>query len=557
MIRGQNQRSRFAKNLDSEDQSRTISKLIQGSRKSGRLNLSGHSLTSLPSEIWTANTQNQVVDHSFDRVSTAAESWWEVTDLQRLIAADNLLASIDSQITMLHQLKMLDLRGNKIEVIPDLSNLEMLTVVNLSMNKLKLIPHSFLSLPLVELDLHGNQITEFPNDFCLLDRLSVLNMSTNTIKTIPKMPTSIQKMDLSQNCITELSTHVFVGLDSLSELDLSHNNISCINAHAPTTELVSLTVFDVKNNNLTCWDWFIVAPGLKALTLAFNKLSSIGELPNSIESLDMRDNSIIVFPESILSLKELSRLDISNNNIASILPELGLLRKLRTLSFTGNPLKGLPEGTEKVLETLRNRISNASVLAAVKSIPAQVEVVHIVEAPDESGADADNQYPQNLHDLDLSFKKLAQIPSLSLNHLCSLDLSRNLLKSVNFSGGLPNLEHLKLDNNQIIQLDFNCAFPRLIELHLGCNNIKSINIEELLVWFPTLNVLDISNNDISLLPPRLALMKLNTLIVSGNPFRVPRPAIVQRGTFLFMIRYGSYYGLFKGSDSILASVIKP
>ena len=58
---------------------------------------------------------------------------------------------------------------------------------------------------------------------------------------------------------------------------------------------------------------------------------------------------------------KLQALDLSNNDIATIPPELGLLTQLSTLNLVGNPVKAirmnvLSKPTAQLLEYLRDRI---------------------------------------------------------------------------------------------------------------------------------------------------------------------------------------------------------
>lgn len=55
-------------------------------------------------------------------------------------------------------------------------------------------------------------------------------------------------------------------------------------------------------------------------------------------------------------LNSLKRLDISNNSIGNLPPELGMLSSLQNINSFGNPLKVPNFGTEKLLKWLRNKI---------------------------------------------------------------------------------------------------------------------------------------------------------------------------------------------------------
>lgn len=143
------------------------------------------------------------------------------------------------------------------------------------------------------------------------------------------------------------------------------------------------------------------------------------------------------------------------------------------------------------------------------------------------------ELPVSLRSMNLMNNILVRIPNLSLLHLTTLDISRNNLTSLQFNGELPSLDQLILNYNRLTSLDFSIDFPKLTVLCV-CNNSISHIETSLPSRFPLLNVLDVSNNNIQSVPPELGLMQLSSLQLLGNPFRVPRPAVLQRGINLLM-----------------------
>ena len=65
--------------------------------------------------------------------------------------------------------------------------------------------------------------------------------------------------------------------------------------------------------------------------------------------------------EGLKQLSKLSILDLGNNNIGTVPPELGLLTNLRSLTLDGNAFRVprpqiLVKGTESIMAYLRDRI---------------------------------------------------------------------------------------------------------------------------------------------------------------------------------------------------------
>jgi Leucine-rich repeat (LRR) protein len=123
---------------------------------------------------------------------------------------------------------------------------------------------------------------------------------------------------------------------------------------------------------------------------------------------------------------------------------------------------------------------------------------------------------------------------------------------------LPALKELNLVSNHITSLGPLIAYlraPQLQKLDLSCNRVAALPPGTLRDVFPDLTVLlmannhlaelepdairgirivDVGNNDIAHLNPRLGLLGgsggLERLEVGGNRFRVPRWSVVERGT---------------------------
>ncbi|KAJ3323560.1 Leucine-rich repeat-containing protein 40 [Boothiomyces sp. JEL0866] len=534
-----------------QEPSQILNKIIEQSKTSGRINLSNQNLNQLPANLFNYQPVN---DHSFDNQS---QTWWEIVDLTRLVAADNSIRDIDERIGELGALAVIDLPLS-------MANLGNLSILNMKSNELSEFLPELCELPLMELHLGSNCLSELPLNFDKLEKLHTLDLSGNQLVGIVKLKNqSLQNLDLSNNVITEIA-----GLNDmplLSSLNISKNKLQDF----PSISLQKLCFLDLKHNDFKSWKTVLECPLLKDLCLAFNSISSFKEnsVRNcvSLEIFDIRDNNIGSIPEDILFLKNLKRLDITNNSVSTLPPKLAFLKHLAVIHYSGNPLRGLPTsgGTTKLLDYLAKKIPKdedadisrtSSPEAVEKAYTGDVKNIDwartglstldfsnfVANSFSPSTIDCSNNQismiPDSLNaiscqltSLILSKNKIKLFPALECPKLKYLDLSNNAISSFEAEVlGFPNLDELNLNNNRITRLpDFD--MPELSVLLLSDNSLAEISVP-LLQKLAKLKTLDLSNNSISMVPPELGLLKLNSLQLMGNTFRVPRAAILQKGT---------------------------
>jgi Leucine-rich repeat (LRR) protein len=119
---------------------------------------------------------------------------------------------------------------------------------------------------------------------------------------------------------------------------------------------------------------------LSVLNSRINSLSTlpaeIGDL-SRLGTLDLRSNQLKEYPVGACKLK-LSYLDLSNNSLTGLHPELGNMTTLRKLVLVGNPLRTLRSSlvngpTAALLKYLRSRLSNSEETSA--STPTKENVI--------------------------------------------------------------------------------------------------------------------------------------------------------------------------------------
>ncbi|XP_030630757.1 toll-like receptor 22 [Chanos chanos] len=297
-----------------------------------------------------------------------------------------------------------------------------------------------------------NHISQFTSDdFGKLPNLIHLNASNNKISRIQdgsfRDLKNLRILDLSDNRLPEISGGMLHGLIQLSTLRLDGNHIKNIE-HSAFMNLVNLNVVNLTNNklqNIEKVQPVLHSPNLKELYIGSNNFSvfhslNLTVISVSMQKLDLSSNPFLMF-------------NVTDN----IFPNLEYL----DLSYCGQN------------GTIEWKITNRTFFSFLKTL--NLSGVFITE-------EATRAVIQSFHGL---YK-------LNLNNMAwkFLDL-RNVCSS--------ELRVLRLRNNKISTLKDNIFKPcsSLSELDLAGNKIFSL--EPSIQMLPTLELLDLSRNNIKTL----------------------------------------------------------
>ena len=273
-----------------------------------------------------------------------------------LLANISLYGDIPFSIGNLTKLTSLVLGGNELTVpIPSwLANLTQLNVLWLPYNKLcGPIPTSISSLlNLQVLELFSNNLsgtTEF-DLFRKLNNLFHLDLSYNNLSLVidPSTDSTFQKFKVLGlgSCNLNDFPEFLRNQDQLEVLELSQNNI-----HGQIPKWISnlskdtLKDLEMSNNLLTGFDDIpnaLIWTNLQILDLPNNKLQgSLPIPPPSILYYSVSNNMLTDISQMICELSSLSYLDVSYNNLSGFLPHcLGDLRNLSILNLQYNNFHG-------------------------------------------------------------------------------------------------------------------------------------------------------------------------------------------------------------------------
>ncbi|KAL3320714.1 hypothetical protein Ciccas_000616 [Cichlidogyrus casuarinus] len=142
----------------------------------------------------------------------------------------------------------LNLRG----IDPRILKLRQLTVLEMSKNRLKILPRQLSDLPLKQLNLSSNQIDSLPPyvaDGPWADSLIYLDLSDNQITHLPEdmwSCASLRSLKVSQNKLIGLPCASFARHRHIMHIHAQNNQMNCL--PLAMTKQLKLATFDLSNN---------------------------------------------------------------------------------------------------------------------------------------------------------------------------------------------------------------------------------------------------------------------------------------------------------------------
>ncbi|KAI4486028.1 hypothetical protein M0804_006517 [Polistes exclamans] len=357
-----------------------------------------------------------------------------------------------------------------------------------------------------ELILSKNNLTLISSaTFIKLKHMKKLDLSDNFLSEmyIDALVESnnLDELNYSNNKLKFFDNIIFDKISTITKLNLSHNYIEILKSTIMSTPITNLIVLDVSHNNITFIDDAFLKPfvHLQYLNLSFNKITSISE--NTF--LQLPDLRILIMSNNFLSLinfnelpTNLTELNIGYNKIIKLLYEPSQIHvaninftnisQLKHLHLSGNNLSNFPNMTLrrlKVLDISNNNFSHIPIYLSSENYPSLNTVI-------VSGNPIKN----------LTLYSKLKLQSFVANNI-------TFVEKINYDAFLK----LEAPINDCINLTIS-------------NNEKLIFIDERALDHMNACFVDLSNNKINYISPKLLLSSNGTLKINnginlqGNPF---------------------------------------
>ena len=496
-----------------------------------RLEMTGNNLRSIPpNELCNLPelTHLELADNDISSIDDLGVSSSDcLRNLVRLDLHENSISKIGSSLLNLFpKMQDLDLSFNSIETVSQEYTVQepecSLIALDLSENFIVSMPATFFRecATLTSLKLTNNSLSEV-HQFLLkgLSSLETLELSGNQLKTfsgrLTRDLTALKHLSLNRNLLRKLEgSEVFAPMsETLESLNLSDNQIDTIADNVFGT-LVNLKQLDLTNNNIdvVTKNTFSGLRGASHLLLGNNRLQSVhseslNHLSDTLLVLDLSANSLAESPSALSSLRKLQTLDLSNNQISSIVDASFLkMNSLWRLQLNGNALKNVTVGLFKNMKSLqildlsyntiqyieKGSLDSNQKLQAVRldnnrltrmdGLFQNLQNLIWLNVSDNSIGEFDYAFlPLNLKWLDMSHNRIVELGNyfdftgdLSLTEL---DVSFNSLTQLGPHNLPDSIETLLVNDNKIVQIVPYTFFKKtnLVKVDLTVNSLKTID----------------------------------------------------------------------------------
>lgn len=400
---------------------------------------------------------------------------------------------------------------NNIPTLTDMPLLPKLEVLDVSFNKITEVQQLVIQSAAVrsnikEIYIYGNPICE-PKSLRFL-----MNLYSNSEKVfkIHKKSLYIPPCCDESEFLTSINAH-----NSITVLDLRS---LCISSLSALSQLPNLTTLFASGNGITKIDF-----QSKTLEYADFSENQISEYPRNemfpkLQTLLLNGNQLNCFSP----LPTISALFVGNNQINDM-PNSDDFPQLEVLFILGNPVSKMFPDSRFIFGIQSLKMLNGNVISPSQRAKINRQFSGVLFAEDIPKLLQPKQTT-----LDLSGREMRDVNALRSDFLSSLDLSNNLIASIDWHyNSFPHLQQLLVHNNMLQSLLFLSAVPSLRVINLAGNKLSDAHIDVLCkMKLPHLISLSLASNTLKKAPFLAHFQSLESVDLSHNFI-----SNVDKGTF--------------------------
>ena len=487
------------------------------------------------------------------------KNYFTALSSDKLNCSDLGLYDLPSEICAFENLTHLNLSDNNIRLLKgDITCLTRLELLNLADNKLSAFPVMVCFIfSLGDLDLSRNPMNSLPIELGQLTILRRLGLDgIHLVKPAPEIA-SLKAQDIviylkkfwrvitGQSKVLDISGIGFAAYPreitavgtNLEVLRLDHNKLSDLTTDV--SNLCNLYEFSAVHNELynlpieiTRWT------KLQSLNLSYNNLATIPNVRSlkELSRLDLSNNQLVTLPPNMRLWTSLRDLNLRNNKISELFGEIGELERLISIDLSSNRLQSLPKSIERLTRLCTLNLTDNLLTWLPASVSRATSLTSLSLSENDIAALPPALFLcSKISNLEISTEKLVVPPPethsggvktmfsfLKSLYVANIDDHLNLskwnLQSFPLDGNfLTTIKHLNLTNNNLR------VIPPLIGFYLSISSLElNENLLETLpeqigLLYSSLKNISVSKNNISRLPAGIwKLTRLTRLNLSHN-----------------------------------------
>ena len=321
-------------------------------------------------------------------------------------------------------------------------------------------------------------------------------------------PEKVEYLDMSYSHVREIQSSPFSSLTEITELILSHNELTDQSMIVGLQGLINLRMVVLTENRLQKFPNFncTAYPQLKVLFLTNNNISTVNKddllSMNQTQEVYLNRNPIVGFSQEdddiFAHIPNLKVLDLDDTNLHH-LPNLAHVPKLTTLLVNNARLASFPNNICCTCAQLQFLEAQGNFLRTLPMLDCKKMV--------------DINFADNM------IKHINQSFLHGMKHVRVLDLSDNMIEELNqdFFNTSVDMEYIRIGQNRITALPDLKVMQGIIVLNASYNRIRKIKADTFANQID-MDILLLNNNKITYIDPRAFSehTDLKTLNLSRN-----------------------------------------